>query len=205
MAETHRHGGDWIAGAHVHGRGGGGVLAQTIRSSGTNGPAPAWWHITLPDDNDVEICGRVTVMPTAGVLEMDPDTAFIFTAPADGSYSMTMEFYKAYTPDGPPVVIPLTVGAEQPARIGTLAATESGADTAALTGAVLAQGVLAATESGADVFTGGSAAPIVIGTLAALESGADIAAFIAQLAAYIPPAPFVSGAQAGGRRRARLQ
>lgn len=35
---------------------------------------------------------------------------------------------------------------------GTLAATESGADTAALSGVVLVQGTLAATEAGADGF-----------------------------------------------------
>lgn len=58
---------------------------------------------------------------------------------------------------------------------GTLAATESGADTAALAGDVLIDGSLAATESGGD--TAALAGDVLIaGTFAATESGADVAA-----------------------------
>lgn len=58
---------------------------------------------------------------------------------------------------------------------GTLAATESGSDTAALTGDVLIDGALAATESGSDTaaLTGDV---IVQGALAVTESGTDTAA-----------------------------
>ena len=58
---------------------------------------------------------------------------------------------------------------------GTLAAQETGADTAALSGQVLVQGALAATEAGADTAAlAGSV--IVAGALAASEAGADTAA-----------------------------
>lgn len=58
---------------------------------------------------------------------------------------------------------------------GTLAATESGSDTAAMTGTVKVQGTLAATESGAD--TASMAGKVAVkGTLAASEAGADTAA-----------------------------
>lgn len=58
---------------------------------------------------------------------------------------------------------------------GTLAATESGADTASFAGDVIVQGALAATESGAD--TAAFAGDVLVqGTLAATESGSDTAA-----------------------------
>lgn len=58
---------------------------------------------------------------------------------------------------------------------GTLAATESGSDTAALAGDVLVEGSLAATESGSDV-AALAGDVYVSGTLAATESGSDVAA-----------------------------
>lgn len=104
--------------------------------------------------------------------------------------------------DGPPVswgARLLTVGAVViPAATGSLAVTETGADTAALVGDVLVTGTLAATESGSDtaaltgdVLVGGALAVtetgadtaalagdvLIDGALAAVESGADTAAF----------------------------
>src|SRR5215218_679119 len=57
---------------------------------------------------------------------------------------------------------------------GTLAATESGADTAAITGGPLVSGSMSRTETGTDTasVTGG---PLVSGSLAATESGSDTA------------------------------
>ena len=60
-------------------------------------------------------------------------------------------------------------------RTGTLAATESGSDTASISGDVLVKGALAATESGADTASI-SGDVLVKGALAATESGADSAA-----------------------------
>lgn len=61
---------------------------------------------------------------------------------------------------------------------GTLAASETGSDTAAFAGDVYITGTLAATESGSDTaaFTGTSAV-VTTGTLAATETGSDTAAF----------------------------
>lgn len=57
---------------------------------------------------------------------------------------------------------------------GNLAATESGADTAALAGVVLVQGALAAQEAGSDTFAAtGTVQSVITGTLAATETGAD--------------------------------
>jgi hypothetical protein len=57
-------------------------------------------------------------------------------------------------------------------RTGTMAATESGADDATASGAVVVAGTFAATEAGADDATM-SGAVVVAGTLAATETGSD--------------------------------
>lgn len=62
-----------------------------------------------------------------------------------------------------------------PAITGTFAATETGADTAAATGDVLVQGSGAATETGADT-AAATGTILVQGSLAATETGADTAA-----------------------------
>lgn len=61
---------------------------------------------------------------------------------------------------------------------GTLAASESGADTAAIAGAVRVAGALAASESGADTasIAGSVGSGTITGALAASESDADTAA-----------------------------
>lgn len=57
---------------------------------------------------------------------------------------------------------------------GTLAATESGSDTASASGTVHPAGTMAATETGADTFSSsGTANPPVSGSMAASETGAD--------------------------------
>lgn len=55
---------------------------------------------------------------------------------------------------------------------GTMAATETGEDTASVSGDVIVAGTFAATESGADTFSA-SGGIVVQGTLAAAEAGAD--------------------------------
>jgi hypothetical protein len=102
---------------------------------------------------------------------------------------------------------------------GNLAATESGADTAALAGVVLVQGSvaaqetgsdtlscegvvrvqgdLAAQETGADTFAAtGTVGSVITGTLAATESGSDTFSATGSLgpsAEYFPPAGGVVG------------
>lgn len=61
---------------------------------------------------------------------------------------------------------------------GTLATSETGSDTAAFAGDVYITGTLAATESGADTAAfSGTSAVVSSGTLAATETGSDTAAF----------------------------
>lgn len=70
----------------------------------------------------------------------------------------------------------LSPDAAPSAVTGTLVATESGGDSAALAGAVIVQGALAATESGSDSASILGGAPSgVSGGLAAAEAGADSA------------------------------
>lgn len=80
--------------------------------------------------------------------------------------------------DGPPVgwgaPLALVGAAAASGSTGTLAATESGSDTAALVGVALVDGSLAATESGSDVAALIGVA-LVSGTLAATETGDDAA------------------------------
>lgn len=61
---------------------------------------------------------------------------------------------------------------------GILAGLESGSDTAALTGQIIVRGSLAATESGSDTASiiGAGSAPAITGNLAAVETGSDTAA-----------------------------
>ena len=58
---------------------------------------------------------------------------------------------------------------------GTIAATESGSDTAAATGKVYVKGTVAATETGADVLAA-TGKVTVKGTIAAVETGSDVSA-----------------------------
>jgi hypothetical protein len=71
-----------------------------------------------------------------------------------------------------------------PAVTGTLAATETGSDTAAISGSIKVTGTLSATESGSDTaaISGAISAPGVSGTLSATESGSDTAAIAGSVA-----------------------
>ena len=66
-------------------------------------------------------------------------------------------------------------GGGAPSTSGSLAASEAGADAAALSGAVSVRGTLAASESGSDAALITSQI-IIRGTLAGGEAGADVAA-----------------------------
>ena len=76
--------------------------------------------------------------------------------------------------------LPLEVETEMAVTVvvtGDLAATETGADTAAFAGQVIVAGDIAATESGADTFAAtGGLGITTYGTLAASETGSDTAA-----------------------------
>lgn len=84
---------------------------------------------------------------------------------------------------------------------GTLAATESGADSAALAGKVLVEGALSASESGAD--TAALAGDVLVkGALAASESGNDSASFIGE--GFVPTATGTLAASESGSDTASI-
>lgn len=71
---------------------------------------------------------------------------------------------------------------------GALAVTESGADTFAASGLILVSGGLSATESGADLFdASGSVSSAISGSLAATETGSDSAAAAGVVTWGVPP------------------
>lgn len=84
---------------------------------------------------------------------------------------------------------------------GALAATESGADSAALAGKVLVEGALSASESGAD--TAALAGDVLVkGALAASESGNDSASFIGE--GFVPTATGTLAASESGSDTASI-
>jgi hypothetical protein len=109
-----------------------------------------------------ELNARAYDTPTTGGHYVGRDSGFTGTTITWGSTSATafggliVEF-DASASDG---------------RTGTMAATESGADDATASGAVVVAGTFAATEAGADDATM-SGAVVVAGTLAATETGGD--------------------------------
>jgi len=82
---------------------------------------------------------------------------------------------------GYPQFVPMWAD-DMPAIIGTIAAVESGADTASISGAVLITGTIAAQETGSDTAAiyGGSLS-VITGTVVATESGQDTASVLGQL------------------------
>lgn len=120
-----------------------------------------------------EFCiGNVNTTSYSGMY-----TALAFKAERAWSLQERKDFaanpFSVFLPLTKNIWVPVSAGG---AGTGTLAATESGSDTAAFTGDVLIDGALAATESGSD--TAAFAGDVYIdGTLAATESGSDTAAF----------------------------
>lgn len=71
------------------------------------------------------------------------------------------------------IILPATAGGFS----GSLSATESGADTASIAGAVSVQGALSVTESGSDT-SAISGSVLISGSLAVTETGSDTAAIV---------------------------
>ena len=57
---------------------------------------------------------------------------------------------------------------------GTLSVTETGSDTASLSGIVLVQGTVSATETTVDIFAASGGSGAITGTLSVTESGPDV-------------------------------
>ena len=131
--------GDWEgeAGVLLIGDGGFGVLAETIPSTGSDGPPYAYPDLSFPSDTGVEICGKITAFPTHGTMVANDDTSFIYTATSSGVDSFTYQLYRDGVASGAPVVIPLnanTISGAATATV-TMTGTLNAATSAAIAGA----------------------------------------------------------------------
>lgn len=88
---------------------GGGVLGSEVAHLGTNGDGFLWNDVTLPADNNKEICGRITVWPVGLTLRTEEDGRAIASAP-DGVYIAQYQLYVDYVATGPIVPITFTFG-----------------------------------------------------------------------------------------------
>lgn len=158
-----------ITGAVVVGVPGLGVLAEQVPSTGEHGAGYLYASLEFPADAGKEVRGLITTWPTLGTLTAFEDSSFEYDGPSD---TFAFQMYVDGVAVGTPQTVTVTVGS---AAAGTLSAQESGADTAAIAGAVVVAGSLSSTEQGADtaIIVGGN---ILAGYLAAQESGSDTAA-----------------------------
>lgn len=112
------------------------------------------------------------------VWTTNPNTAAAWTvADVNGTGANPLQNFGVIGPDSTPVwhlgSIQISVNYTT-GTTGTISATETGADTASLSGNVLVQGALAAAETGADTASL-SGQVVVQGSIAAVEAGADTA------------------------------
>jgi hypothetical protein len=177
-----------------------GVRGADVPSSGGSGAAVIFDSLSLPADANKEYRFIVSSLPSAGTLVLNEDTTCTFTDAPDGTYFLAGNLWE-YDPatgdvtDLGEITVTFNVGVE--AIEGALAATEGGADTAAIsgilrvtgtlagaetttdtaamTGALRVTGALAATEAAGDGFAAVGVLRVT-GTVAATETGADTAA-----------------------------
>ena len=86
-----------------------GVRADSIPSSGTDGPPYAYNDLNLPADNERLIRGFITTFPSAGVLNAADDTSFTFSGAPGGTYSFIYDLYVDDTKLEPPATATLNV------------------------------------------------------------------------------------------------
>ncbi len=100
----------WLPGAVLFGEAGFGVLAQDIPQTGENGAASGRQRKQgrYPDNNK-EICGRLTVFPSAGLLQANENTSFVFSAAPIGTYSATYQLYVDGVLTGPETTVQLVM------------------------------------------------------------------------------------------------
>jgi hypothetical protein len=176
---------EWISGALVIGNTGGGVLAENVAHSGTDGDGYLYNDVTLPDDAGKEICGRITSVPAGLHLFAYEDGSTIVSADSPGSYTAMYQLYVDYVATGSPTPISYTFGAGSvlaanawtegpdavaiagtvipPAGSAAVAWTE-GADTVALT-AVVEVKISIGWAEGADASLGDTAARFNLSTI----------------------------------------
>lgn len=138
---------EWISGALLIGEAGLGVLGSVISANSEAAIAAGsragylYSGLTLPNDANKEVCGRITSWPTAGILTAYEDGSFSFTGAADDSYSFTYQLYEDGVAKGVPATVALLVGIAGP-EVNALSA--QGATSGAPT---LSQPVLTAAAS----------------------------------------------------------
>lgn len=181
-----------------------GVAFTTLLTNGATAPAlasgdMAVWAMCIPTDVNLNwaslptISSTGTTFGTAVELE-EPNNANGNDIGGYVAYALATTGTSAVAPTvgvtgtgtmtnvrGPIALV--RVRETLPARTGTMAATETGADTLAGTGTVVVDGDLAATETGSDTFaaSGTVTNAAITGTLAATETGPDTAAIAGQV------------------------
>lgn len=99
---SHRYGPSLQPGAYTYGRGGLGIPAEMVPSTGLDAPAYFFDSLSLPADTGVEISARITRMPVLGTLTLVDDT---------GRYSYTgASDYLLYELRAWDVVVPTDIG-----------------------------------------------------------------------------------------------
>lgn len=145
-----------IPGAIVVGTPGLGVLAESIPSSGGNGPGYAYSSLTFPADTGKEIMGRILSWPLDGTLTTFEDTSFEYEG---HTFSTTYQLYVDGAPVGSPQTLSVVVSS------GAVELTPGKAS-------VSARGYQAAvTVSGAVTLQPSSGEATVRGYLASLSQG----------------------------------
>jgi len=204
MSASHRHGGDAIAGAHVHGGGGLGVLGADVPVIGTDGASYLGNDVELPGEADDEFVGPIVTWPTDGVLVVQESSAFVFDDAPDGAYFFTYQPKKNGANEGAPQRVDLLVGVAPLAGAGLvllhgLAAAPAG-QAHRPAGAQLVQGAQLATGA----LPSGS---VQLGA-APLAQGAQIAVGTAVQTHALPASGLVQPGQlaaaAAGQRHALL-
>lgn len=88
-----------------------GVLGSEIAPPNTDGlPGYCYNDLTLPDDDEKNICGRITTWPATGTLIAYEDTSFDFTPAGDGVESFQYQLYVDGVAVGDPAIVMLTSG-----------------------------------------------------------------------------------------------
>lgn len=87
----------WIAGSVIVGDTGGGILAENVPSSGTNGPGLGYEHLSFPADNGKEYRVLVTSFPSGATVDDVAENGEVdLVVPADGVYTYVYDLYLDY-------------------------------------------------------------------------------------------------------------
>lgn len=156
-----------ISGAIVCGNRGLGVVGSLIPASGDHGPGYAYNDLSLPADNDKEICGRITTWPTGGTLTAYEDTSFEYAGTTD---TFQYQLYVDGVAAGSPATVTLQVGAAT-AQFAVTAEYAAFSGGAAVSSTPAEAAIIAVSDDA--VFFGGS----FVGPVASISTSTDDATF----------------------------